>query len=395
MPPKKLLWLSNSPTTPSAFGKVTAEVCTRLLKRGYDVIAAGNQTQTSSYRYGDLLVLGRLRHEFFADVIRQYMQLYNRDYFITFTKISSLQWIPQLYLDLCTKWIAYATIESELMPPAEETLYPAREALAVLAPSKFNYNQLKKYIDTVYLCQLGVNEEKYYPESKDVIERERVGIGIRRDDFVFGTVSMNLWDRKDLPRLIKAFSIFRKRNPDANVWLYLHTNIRRAENERSYPLGLIAAKYGVADRILSPKYNPELRPFSDDQMRILYNIFDVYITATRGESFCIPILESMACGTPAIAPKHTALPELIGEGNERGWLVKCSDTIIPLYFPEFDEQHIVDTDELVKTMEHIYYNREEIESRKPKCIEFARTMSWDRLIDEQLIPALEEICGSD
>lgn len=389
----KLLWLSNSPTTPSAFGKVTAEVCTRLLKRGYDVIAAGNQTQTSSYQYGDLLVLGRLRHEFFADVIREYMQIYNRDYFITFTKISSLQWIPQLYLDLSAKWIAYVTIESEIMPPAEETLYPAREALAVLAPSKFNYDQLKKYIDTVYLCQLGVNDN-YYQESEDIKRREKIGIGISEEDFVFGTVGMNLWDRKDLPRLIKAFSIFRNRNPDAPVWLYLHTNIYKSESARSYPLGLIAGKYGVTDRIKTPRYNPELRPYSDEMMRMLYNIFDVFVTTTRGESFGLPILESMACGTPVIAPNHTALPELIGE-NERGWLVRCSDTVIPLYYPEFDEQKIVDLEELVKTMEYVYYHREEIEKRRAKCIEFAQTMNWAKLIDEQLIPALEEICGED
>lgn len=389
----RLLWLSNSPTTPSAFGKVTAEVCTRLLKRGYDIIAAGNQTQAGSYHYDNLLVLGRLRHEFFADVIRQYMQIYNRDYFITFTKISSLQWIPQLYLDLSAKWIAYVTIESELMEPAEETLYPAREALAVLVPSKFNYDQLKKYIDPVYLCQLGVSDA-YYRESEDVKRREREGIGIGEEDFVFGTVGMNLWDRKDLPRLIKAFSIFRKHNPDAPVWLYLHTNVYKSENERSYPLGLIAAKYGVANRIKTPRYNPELRPYSDDMMRMLYNIFDVFVTTTRGESFGLPVLESIACGTPVIAPNHTALPELIGE-NERGWLVKCSDSVIPLYYPEFDEQKTVDLEELVETMEYVYYHREEIEKKRESCIEFAKKYRWDKLIDEQLIPALEEICGKN
>ena len=102
----------------------------------------------------------------------------------------------------------------------------------------------------------------------------------------------------------------------------------------------------------------------------------------------------MACGTPVIAPNHTALPELIGK-NERGWLVRCSDTTIPLYFHEFDEQKIVDIEELVNTMEYVYYHREEIEKKRERCIEFAKNYRWDKLIDEQLIPALEDICGKN
>jgi glycosyltransferase involved in cell wall biosynthesis len=52
-----------------------------------------------------------------------------------------------------------------------------------------------------------------------------------------------------------------------------------------------------------------------------YQALDVYLGATYGEGFGVPVIEALACGVPVIGSKNTAITEKIGKGC--GWLVNC------------------------------------------------------------------------
>jgi glycosyltransferase involved in cell wall biosynthesis len=47
-----------------------------------------------------------------------------------------------------------------------------------------------------------------------------------------------------------------------------------------------------------------------------------YINASHCEGLCLPLMEYMACGTPAIAPDNTAMADYINDGN--AFVVSCS-----------------------------------------------------------------------
>lgn len=52
-----------------------------------------------------------------------------------------------------------------------------------------------------------------------------------------------------------------------------------------------------------------------EELADLYNIADIYINLSYEETFGLPTVEAMACGTPAIVLNATANPELITEGT--------------------------------------------------------------------------------
>jgi glycosyltransferase involved in cell wall biosynthesis len=63
---------------------------------------------------------------------------------------------------------------------------------------------------------------------------------------------------------------------------------------------------GVADGVIFAGQVP------DGELTAHYQLADVFVTASIHEGFCIPVLEAMACGTPVVGARATALPETIG-----------------------------------------------------------------------------------
>lgn len=49
----------------------------------------------------------------------------------------------------------------------------------------------------------------------------------------------------------------------------------------------------------------------------LYRCADVFVTASRHEGFCLPLVEAMACGVPVVARDAGGMPEALGEGGVR------------------------------------------------------------------------------
>ena len=51
----------------------------------------------------------------------------------------------------------------------------------------------------------------------------------------------------------------------------------------------------------------------DEQYRELVSISDFYVNASTGEGLCLPLMEFMASGKPALAPRHTAMRDYVDE----------------------------------------------------------------------------------
>ena len=54
---------------------------------------------------------------------------------------------------------------------------------------------------------------------------------------------------------------------------------------------------------------------SQEKIREIYSSCDFWLFGSRAEGFGLPILEAMACGTPVIATKAGAAPELVSKGG--------------------------------------------------------------------------------
>ena len=110
-------------------------------------------------------------------------------------------------------------------------------------------------------------------------------------------------DHKNLPRLIKAYArlplelrqshhlVFAGKMPMGNMEIFK----RAAKSAGLGPDDLCFTGY-----------------ISDEELRQLYNLCELYVFPSWYEGFGLPALEAMACGAPVLASNAASLPEVIG-----------------------------------------------------------------------------------
>jgi len=107
--------------------------------------------------------------------------------------------------------------------------------------------------------------------------------------------------RKNLPRLLEAFAIARRKGLDRKLL------IGGARGWRLSNLAGIVEKYALANDVVFLGFVP------DADLPALYRRADFFIYPSVYEGFGLPILESMACGTPVITSNCSSMPEVAGD----------------------------------------------------------------------------------
>lgn len=110
--------------------------------------------------------------------------------------------------------------------------------------------------------------------------------------------------KKNVPRTLKAYSLYLKKS------------------EKKRPLLIADLKEDKLDIILKEQGIEYIKPYlvfpgyiPNKDLAYLYNGAFAFLYTSLRESFGIPILEAMACGTPVIAGNTSAMPEIVGEGG--------------------------------------------------------------------------------
>lgn len=124
---------------------------------------------------------------------------------------------------------------------------------------------------------------------------------IPADDYLF--FLGNTDPKKNTPRVLKAYSLY----------------LQKSAHKR--PLLIADLKEDAIDAILSEQGIAEIKPhlsfpgyIPNTDLSALYNGAFAFLYPSLRESFGIPMLEAMACGTPIIAGNTSAMPEVAGEG---------------------------------------------------------------------------------
>ena len=145
------------------------------------------------------------------------------------------------------------------------------------------------------------------------------------DTVVFAQVARNQL-RKDNGSLLLAMRELRDRYPDFKCKLYLHMN------PSDHGPGLLPAMASLGlkpgeDVVFPKSHNPGQSDFSVEDLNVLYNAADAFVTTTLGEGWGLPVTEAMGAGLPVLAPKNTSLTEILnvagGEDELRGWPIPC------------------------------------------------------------------------
>lgn len=375
------MWSSVSPMVQSGYGRVTREVVKRLVDRGYDVMCHGYQTMGQLHTVDGkfkMLDFGG-KEDYGASVLKKYFTYYQRDVLITLYDIWAFF---GKYENLGIPWVPYYPIDAE--PVTTPIIEPLKTAYKRITMSQFGKRECEKVgLDSTCIYH-GVDTKVFRPMAAEEKKEIREKTGIPLNAFMVGTNGANQWDRKDFPRMVRIFAEFVKKYNATDALLYLHANPEGLEG-RAYSLRELGNLYGISDQLrLCEGKNTLL----DTGLAKMYNTFDVYLATSRGEGCGLPILEAQACGVPAIVPDNSAQPEWV---RGHGWVVPCSDHIVVLTTPLHNKWMLMDVDKAVEALGEAYQNKKMREDYGKASREAMMAFDWDRIVDEQWVPFLENL----
>lgn len=179
-----------------------------------------------------------------------------------------------------------------------------RRADVIITDSEFSRSEIIKYYpkykEKIEVVYCGVNTEKFYPVNDAVlIDKVKKSLGIERDYYLYlGTIE----PRKNLERLIEAYSILRKK--DSSVPLLVMAGGKGWLNSSIYSK---VKELGLEEFVIFTKYIP------DEDLCPLINGASAFVFPSIYEGFGMPPLEAMACGVPVVSSGEASLPEVVGD----------------------------------------------------------------------------------
>ena len=175
------------------------------------------------------------------------------------------------------------------------------ECRKIITVSNFECNRIREALnlpkDRLTAVYNGYSPHfRQMPPAPEIVHKY-----IPSDDYLF--FLGNTDPKKNTPRVLKAYGLY----------------LRQSKHKR--PLLIADLKEEAIDGILSAEGIKEVKPYlsfpgyiPNADLTALYNVAFAFLYPSLRESFGIPMLESMACGTPVIAGNTSAMPEIAGEG---------------------------------------------------------------------------------
>lgn len=183
----------------------------------------------------------------------------------------------------------------------------SRSNLTIVTPSAWMAEQAKQGMLNrfpIHHIPNGVDSEVYQPLDPEQC-RSELGIPTGKKVLMFGAARPNEY-RKGGDLLCKALQSLPE-SLKAETVLLTFGDEREAITE---PVGIQSLNLGLVK--------------SDRRKVIAYSAADLFLCPTRAESFGLVVLESMACGTPVVSFRTSAIPELVRPGIT-GYLAEPED----------------------------------------------------------------------
>jgi glycosyltransferase involved in cell wall biosynthesis len=171
----------------------------------------------------------------------------------------------------------------------------------IVTPSQWSRDRIVDWgfvADKVVVVPHGVCTNTFFPLSEEEGVGKRSDLGLQPDETVFLNLGAAIWN-KGLDLLVRAFAAVRLRGRKVRLILkdqgdlYGVSSIQMLRDLRREHPALLTADVLNAILVVSANLSPA-------KLRLLYGVADCYVSPYRAEGFNLPVLEAIACGTPAI-----------------------------------------------------------------------------------------------
>ncbi len=193
--------------------------------------------------------------------------------------------------------IGFTMVEADGLPPP--WVEACNKMDEIWVPSKFS-NQTFAVAGVkapIYVISLGVNPGQFNP-------------GVRSSRFSdrFTFLSVFEWvERKGPDLLLRAFAEEFQASEPVLFLVYATNHLPKVDIRREVTeLGIPKDHAPIV--IIINKYLPRF------QLGQLYRSVDCFVLPTRGEGFCLPLVEAMACAVPCIATDWSSIPDILDSG---------------------------------------------------------------------------------
>jgi glycosyltransferase involved in cell wall biosynthesis len=377
---------SNSPDQPTGYGQQARYLVDRLKRHGFDVAALSNYGLEGIKReldtpYGKIPHFARgmdlysndsapVDHKTFAAGRNQ------KDAMITLYDV----WVLTSKLFDTFPILSWVPLDHVTLPPRVET-FLRKENVTPVAMAPHGVRQMEEKGIACRYAPHGIDTKTIKPtfEIEGQTVEEHMGT---KDRYVVGMVAANkssgLVHRKAFSENLLAFSIFKKKHPDA--MLYLHTD-PMANGIGWNLLSLLQALGIEKDDVAFPNSVSYKYGIKQETLAGYYTGMDVLLATSYGEGFGIPTIEAQACGTRVIGSNWAATQDLVSE-----------DSFLVGGQPQWDSGQdawwqIPNVPSIVSALEEAYKLGK---GRSQTAIDFASDFDVDKVWSKYWLPILRD-----
>lgn len=375
----RVLWISDSPETPSGFGNVTRFVCSGLAACGHQVSILGWQTR-QPHEWNGCRVHAVGSDPMGSDALYAFLVRHRPEVVIA---LADVWWLPYFssphvrrQMELTdARWALYFPIDGDT---AEGLLPPSWVELLHMVDVPIAMSQYGRRVasDCGIACEYiphGVDLDLFAPPADREQAKREVDAGGR---FVVLSDSRNQ-PRKLLPRLLDVFARFAEGRPDA--LLHLHTdpaNEFARSPTYSYDVRADVRHLGLGDQVrFSPGFTMRNGGgLSLEELAAYYRAADVHISASTGEGFGLPTLQAAAAGAVPMAGAYSASLELVEGHGEPVAIADWSETEFGI------RRALIDVDDAAERLRRLYDDRDLLRERSAQAHRFARAYDWNYVV---------------
>ena len=384
----RVLWISDSPETPSGFGNVTRFVCAGLAARGHQVSILGWQTK-QAHDWNGCRVHAVGTDPMGSDALYAYLIRHRPDLVIA---LADVWWLPYFgsphvrrQMELTgTPWALYFPVDGNtadgLLPPSWVELL--RTVDLPIAMSRYGQEVAARCGVACEYIPHGVDLGVFAPpEDREQAKRE-VGAEGR---FVVLSDSRNQ-PRKLLPRLLDVFARFAEGRPDALLHLHTDPDDEFARSPTySYDVLADVRQLGLERQVrFSPGFSMRAGGgLTLEALAAYYRAADVHLSASSGEGFGLPTLQAAAAGAVPLAGAYSASLELVEGHGEPIAVEDWSETEFGI------RRALIDVDDAAARLGRLYEDRALLSERSLQSHEFAQAYDW-----EHVVSSWDDLLGS-